>query len=102
MSKKNLILLSLILLVGCSTTKGNKDIVTETKTVYIEIPAALLKPCSLTEPYDKVEFIQKNSQVKEGILTDLVIHLYSDLRNCNTQIQSIQDFQNQTLKKAGK
>lgn len=79
-------------LIGCGT-KPLKDVVTKVDLIPVEIPAVLLKKCKATAPIPPDDFIIMTSEMKEIALTDLNIKLYTDIKNCNEQLEGISKYQ---------
>jgi uncharacterized lipoprotein YehR (DUF1307 family) len=88
--------LLVIFLSGCGTVPP-REVVTDIKLVPIEIPKPLLKKCKATPPIPPDEYINMKAEKKEEALTDLNIKLYTDIKNCNEQIEGINKYQTNQL-----
>lgn len=97
MNKLFFIFLVVILISGC-VAKPQRVIVKEVEFVYNPIPESFLKKCSVTKPPAKQEYMSADDIGKENLLRTNIISLYGDLNNCNSQINSIRDFNTQQQK----
>ena len=87
--KNLLVVLMCILLVACGGTRIQQQIVYKKESVVVEPNSDMLRECSVTEAVNKEEYLNADEDKKEDMLTDLIINLYNDLKNCNTQIQEL-------------
>lgn len=97
MNKLFFILALIMLISGCST-KPQRVIVKETEYVYTSIPDASLRKCSVTKPPAKQEYLDTDDIGRENLLRSTIVKLYGDLDKCNSQIQSIKDFDTEQQK----
>ena len=81
-------LLSLVLS-ACVTTKIVKEEVYITEYKVVELPATLLTVCSVTPPFESKAYLSSSRDKKESMHFDLTSSLYTDLKNCNDQIESL-------------
>ncbi len=77
------------LLTGCAT----QPVVTKIDTHIVNVPAPLLKKCKIDIPPSKDAYMQADMQGREELLTNYIIALLKDLKNCNTQLTAINTFQ---------
>lgn len=80
-----------VFLTGCSSFKQPlyADVpAIEVKT--IALPTMLTGPCNFSKPPDKDIYLPLSPNDKEIVLTELVIHLYDDLSECNARMLSIE------------
>lgn len=79
---------------GCAT---QKDYVSQTRVTVVQTPGVLLQPCAVTPPVSRLEYMKKTLEQREGVLADLTMSLYKDLKVCNDQIAEIKGFQQRQL-----
>lgn len=94
---KNLILIALVLFLVACGHNPPREVVKDVQLVPIEIPKPLLKKCKATPPIAPDEYITMKPEKKEEALTDLNIKLYTDIKNCNEQIEGIDKYQTKQL-----
>ncbi len=94
---KKLILIALVsILTACGSTP-NREVVKEVELVPVVVPTPLLTKCKATAPIPPSEFIKMTSEKKEEALTDLVVKLYTDIKNCNEQIDAVSKYQTKQI-----
>ena len=80
--------LVLFFLTGCSPRVITKY---ETVEVYrtLDIPEEMLDNCSVSKPPEKDVYISKTFNGKEELLTNYILDLHTDIKNCNTKLGKI-------------
>ena len=78
-----------VLLSACVTTKIVKEEVIVTEYKVVEIPKVYLTVCKVTPPFESKAYLTSGRDKKESMLFDLTSSLYTDLKNCNDQIESL-------------
>jgi len=88
------IFLTIIVLSGCSNAKI-PEVKFKNIVVYkhLQYPDYLLKPCYITPPINKDVYINSTYTDKEGLLTNYVMALLTDLGQCNKQISTLKELQ---------
>jgi hypothetical protein len=94
---KNLIIIAIALFLAACGHNPPREVVKEIQMVPIEVPKPLLKKCKATPPIPPDEYINMKAEKKEEALTDLNIKLYTDIKNCNEQIEGIDKYQTNQL-----
>jgi len=93
-----LMLVVMLLLAGCSNNvKPIKEVVVEYKYKPILLPDNLITDCSVSRPPEKDKYIEASHVLKEDLLTNYVLSLLTDLKNCNVRMKSIRELQNMNL-----
>lgn len=87
--KNLLVVLMCVLLVACGGTRIQQQIVYKKETKVVEPNSDMTRECHVTEAVDKEEYLNAEADKKEDMLTDLIINLYNDLKNCNTQLEEL-------------
>jgi len=97
---KNLfILLSLLLITGCSTLNKEKVVVTDTKVIYRVLPDNLVNPCVPDKPKTKEEYLALPIYERETYLTNYSISLLKTIKNCNLQLDELRILNNDSKSK---
>lgn len=78
-----------ISLSACVTTKIVKEEVIVIEYKVVEIPKEYRTICKVTPPFKDKDYLQSSRDKKESMLFDLSTSLYTDLKNCNDQIESL-------------
>lgn len=91
---KNLSLVCLLILTGCSSNPISTVNLKEKEVVKISIPEELLTPCKPEKPLDKDSYLKLNILERESYLTDYSISLLKELKICDSKIQSIRNLNN--------
>lgn len=86
---------------GCSTPAPIIKTVTKIEYKPIAIAPLLLKPCKVTTPPDKEAYLEATFQKREEYLTNYTVELLSDLKICNSQINTIKESQEEQIKLYG-
>jgi uncharacterized lipoprotein YehR (DUF1307 family) len=74
-----------------------REVVKEIELVPIEIPKNLLLKCKASSPIVPDEYIKLKAKKKEEALVDLTVKLYTDIKNCNEQIEGIDKYQTKQI-----
>jgi hypothetical protein len=94
-SSKFLLFIYLAVIIGVTqlTACANKEVIREEveviNYVVVDIPNSYLQKCPITPPFTSTTYIALDREKKEKILFDLTASLYTDLKNCNDQIESL-------------
>jgi hypothetical protein len=91
-----LAILVLALTVGC-TPAPKVQIVTQVELKPIDIPDALLIPCTVTTPPVPAEYLALDYEGKEEMLTNYTISLIKDMGLCNGRLSNIRSVRDQQL-----
>jgi hypothetical protein len=82
-----LMLMTIVGLMGCTTTKT--EMITVTKSVFIEVPSDLTQPCEVTTPPSISEYEQLSARNKEYHLAMYATTLLQDISICSNKITKI-------------
>jgi hypothetical protein len=84
-------------LAACAAAPQKPMTITNVKTVVVQTPAPLLRDCPVSAPPDQKTYMALDMSGRENSLTNYILDLLKDLKNCNTQIDQIRTFQDQQV-----
>lgn len=96
----NVIIIAVIfltVLVGCTPAPVIKT-VTQIEFKAIDLPPVLLKPCSVTEPPPREDYLAADDKQREEYLTLYTLGLLGDLKVCNNQIHQLKLIRDEQIK----
>ena len=95
MKNKFLLLLVVLFLAGCGTTKT--VVVTETKNILITPPDELITRCNVEAPPDIQEYVNATWEKKEDLLIKHSSVQMKNIFTCNKTIDSIKNWKKEQL-----
>jgi len=86
------LVLSLILLTGCSTSPKYTELnVTDTKVVQLSIPPSLTEQVYPQKLISQEEYLKLKIYEREQYLTDYIVNLMGNLKQCNVKLEAIKE-----------
>lgn len=91
-----ILLMAIVSLTGCVTTKTNT--VTVVKNVFVEVPSELTQSCTATAPISEQEYELLTPYNKEYWLTGYAALLLKDVAVCNDRVTKIDKWNKEQAK----